>query len=89
MIIELLTSVLAVGGTYEFVYDVLPSIPVWLTLPLLLGLSSAAWFAPFWIVCIVAVASAAGFIHGLVRRNTATSVVVPSRRTNRGYPPLP
>lgn len=89
MILELALSVLATWGTYEFIYDVLPRIPLWLTLPLLLGLSAAAYFTPLWILGIVAVASAAGFIHGLIRKNTSTPVVVPSRRSSRGLPPLP
>lgn len=89
MITELLLSVLAAWGTYEFIYDVLPSIPLWLTFPLLLALSAAAYFAPWAVLCIVAVASAAGFIHGVIRKNTATQVQVPSRRASRGLPPLP
>ena len=89
MIIDLIVSVLAVGGSYEFIYDVTPRIPLWLTFPLLLALSTAAWFAPLWVVCIVAVASAAGFIHGLIRKNTSASVQVSTRRSARGLPPLP
>lgn len=89
MIIDLIASVLAVWGSYEFIYDLSPRIPLWLTFPLLLGLSAAAWFAPLWVVCIVGVAGSAGFIHGLIRRSTSVPVVVPSRRNSRGLPPLP
>lgn len=89
MIIELALSVLATWGTYEFIYDILPRIPLWLTLPLLLSLSAAAYFAPLWVVCIVGVASAAGFIHGLIRKNTSTPVQMSTRRSARGLPPLP
>lgn len=89
MIIELGLSVLATWGTYEFIYDILPRIPLWCTLPLLLGLSAAAYFLPWAVVCIVGVASAAGFIHGLIRRNTSTPVNVPMRRSSRELPRLP
>lgn len=87
--LEIAMSVLAAWGTYEFIYDVLPRIPLWATFPLLIGLSCAAYFAPWAVLCIVAVASAAGFIHGMIRRNTATQVEVPSRRSSRNLPPLP
>ena len=89
MIIELALSVLSTWGTYEFIYDILPRIPLWATFPLLLGLSAAAYYAPLVIVCIVGAASAAGFIHGLIRKNTATPVQVPLRRSSRELPRLP
>lgn len=86
MILEIALSVIATGGTYEFLYDVLPNIPMWATLPLLIGISVGVYYLPLMWVIIVAVASAAGFVHGIVRRNTQP-VVIQNRRS--GLPPLP
>lgn len=86
MILELLLSVVAASGTYEYIYDVMPRMPIWVSLPLLFGLSAAVYFLPLMWVIILAVASAAGFIHGLVRK-PSVPVVLNHRRS--GLPPLP
>lgn len=84
--LEIVLSVVATAGAYEYLYDVLPSIPTWATLPLIVALAAGVYFLPLMWLIIVAVASAAGYIHSFVRRSSQP-VVINSRRS--GLPPLP
>lgn len=84
--LEIVLSVVATAGVYEYLYDMLPRIPVWATLPLIALIAlGVAYLPPLWLT-VTAVASAAGFIHGLVRRNGPPVVINPRRS---GLPPLP
>lgn len=86
MILTIILSVAATAGTYEYLYDVLPSLPVWATLPFILLIALGVHFLPILWLTALAVASAAGFIHGLVRRS-GPPVIIQNRRS--GLPPLP
>lgn len=90
MILELILSVLAVSAVYEYLYDLLPRIPMWVTLPLLTALAVGASFLPVTILGIIAVAAVAGFVHGLVRSKVERATVQHVGRPRRaGLPPLP
>lgn len=90
MILELILSVLAVSAVYEYLYDLLPRIPMWVTLPLLTALAVGASFLPVTILGIIAVAAVAGFVHGLVRSKVERASVQHVTRPRRaGLPPLP
>lgn len=84
--LEIVLSVVAVMGGYEYVSSFVPTVPSWLIFPLLIGLAVGAYFLPFMWLTIVAVAAAAGFLHGLMSR-TRQPVVIQNRRS--GLPPLP
>lgn len=84
--LEIVLSVVATAGAYEYLYDALPSIPVWATLPFIAAIALGVYFLPLMWLTVLAVASAAGFIHGLVRRS-GPPVVIQNRRS--GLPPLP
>ncbi len=84
--LEIALSVVATAGVYEYLYDVLPRIPMWATLPLIVLIALGVAYLPLLWLTALAVASAAGFIHGLVRRS-GPPVVVNSRRSV--LPPLP
>lgn len=90
MILELVLSVLVVSAVYEYLYDLLPRIPLWVTLPLLTALAVGASFLPISFLAIGAVAAVAGIVHGLVRtRVERASVQHISRPRRAGLPPLP
>lgn len=84
--LEIALSVVATAGAYEYLYDTLPSLPVWATLPFIAAIALGVYFLPLMWLTVLAVASAAGFIHGLVRRS-GPPVVIQNRRS--GLPPLP
>jgi len=86
MILEIVLSVVATSGTYEYLYDALPRVPVWATLPLLALIALGVYFLPLMWLSVLAVASAAGFVHGLVRRSGPPVIINPRRS---GLPPLP
>ncbi len=86
MILEIVLSVVATAGTYEYLYDSLPHVPVWATLPLIAAIALGVYYLPLMWLTVVAVASAAGFIHGLVRRSGPPVVINPRRS---GLPRLP
>lgn len=86
MILELILSGIATAGTYEYLYDLFPRIPMWLTFPLLVLISLGVYYLPMMWLTVCAVASLAGFLHSFVRKNT-TPIVVQKRRS--GLPPLP
>lgn len=84
--LEIVLFIVATAGVYEYAYDVLPSIPTWATLPLIAVIATGVYFlSPMWLT-IVAVSSAAGYLHSFVRRS-APPVVINRRRS--GLPPLP
>lgn len=90
MILELALSVLAVSAVYEYLYDLLPRIPLWVTLPLLTALAVGASFLPLAVISVIAVAAVAGLLHGLIRTKVERATVLPTSRPRRsGLPPLP
>lgn len=86
MILTIILSAAATAGTYEYLYDLLPRIPMWATLPLIVLIALGVAHLPLMWLTALAVASAAGFVHGLVRRS-GPPLVIQNRRS--GLPPLP
>ncbi len=86
MILEIVLSVIATTGTYEYVHTVVQHVPYWLVLPLLVGIAVGVYYLPLMWLIIVAVASAAGFIHGAMSRRSQQTVLT-TRRS--GLPRLP
>jgi hypothetical protein len=86
MIIELILSVAATAGVYEYLHTIVKEVPYWLILPVLVGISAGVYFLPLMWLIIVAVASATGFLHGAMSRKTQQVVINPRRS---GLPRLP